>query len=170
MIEKIILKKSAVLDKMPTTEQLEYGEIALNYNAAHPFLSFKDSDGDIMPLNDYSQDIAYLYRHKLDAGVLDAINENTDAIKKKLNISDFNAFKADNTNTINVLDRNVSQNSSEIQEVNGVVQNHTDAIAPSTPALNKRRTKQNSTLSTPMLTKKSTKPILHSPQARALRR
>lgn len=129
MIEKIILKKSAVLNKMPTTEQLEYGEIALNYNAAHPFLSFKDSDGDIMPLNDYSQDIAYLYSHKLDAGVLDAINENTDAIKKKLNISDFNAFKADNTNTINVLDRNVSQNSSEIQEVNGIVQNHTDAIA-----------------------------------------
>lgn len=129
MIEKIILKKSAVLDKMPTPEQLEYGEIALNYNAEHPFLSFKDSDGDVMPLNDYSQDIAYLYSHKLDAGVLDAINENTDAIKKKLNISDFNAFKADNTNTINVLDRNVSQNSSEIQEVNGIVQNHTDAIA-----------------------------------------
>ena len=129
MIEKIILKKSAVLDKMPTTEQLEYGEIALNYNAAHPFLSFKDSDGDIMPLNDYSQDIAYLYSHKLDAGVLDTINQNTDAIKKKLNITDFNAFKEDNTKTINILDRNVSQNSSEIQEVNGIVQNHTDAIA-----------------------------------------
>ena len=129
MIEKIILKKSAVLDKMPTAEQLDYGEIALNYNAEHPFLSFKDSDGDIMPLNDYSQDIAYLYSHKLDAGVLDTINENTDAIKKKLNITDFNAFKADNTKTINVLDRNVSQNSSEIQEVNGIVHNHTDAIA-----------------------------------------
>ena len=57
MIEKIILKKSSVLDKMPTADQLEYGEIALNYNAEHPFLSFKDSDGDIMPLNDYSQDI-----------------------------------------------------------------------------------------------------------------
>lgn len=129
MIEKIILKKSAVLDKMPTAEQLEYGEIALNYNAEHPFLSFKDSDGDIMPLNDYAEDIAYLYSHKLDAGVLDTINENTDAIKKKLNITDFNAFKADNTKTINVLDRNVSQNSSEIQEVNGIVHNHTTAIA-----------------------------------------
>lgn len=100
MIEKIILKKSAVLDKMPAAEQLDYGEIALNYNAAHPFLSFKDSDGDIMPLNDYSQDIAYLYSHKLDAGVLDTINENTDAIKKKLNITDFNAFKEDNTKTV----------------------------------------------------------------------
>lgn len=106
MIEKIILKKSSVLDKMPTTEQLEYGEIALNYNAAHPFLSFKDSDGNITALNDYS-----------------------DAIKKKLNITDFNTFKADNTKTLNALDRNVSQNGSEIQEVNGIVQNHTTAIA-----------------------------------------
>lgn len=122
MIEKIILKKSAVLDKMPSPEQLEYGEIAINYNAKHPFLSFKDSDGDIMPLNDYSQDIAYLFSHKLDAGVLDTINQNTDDIKKKLNITDFNAFKVDNTKTLNALDRNVSQNSSEIQ-------NNTTAIA-----------------------------------------
>lgn len=129
MIEKIILKKSSVLDKMPSAEQLDYGEIALNYNAEHPFLSFKDSDGDVMPLNDYSQDIAYLFSHKMDIGVLDVINENSDNIKKKLNITDFNAFKADNTKTINALDRNVSQNSSEIQEVNGIVQNHTDAIA-----------------------------------------
>ena len=106
MIEKIILKKSAVLDKMPATEQLEYGEIALNYNAEHPFLSIKDSDGNITALNDYS-----------------------DAIKKKLNITDFNTFKADNTKTLNALDRNVSQNGSEIQEVNGIVQNHTTAIA-----------------------------------------
>lgn len=122
MIEKIILKKSSVLDKMPTAEQLDFGELALNYNAAHPFLSFKDSDGDIMPLNDYSQDIAYLYSHKMDIGVLDTINQNTDDIKKKLNISDFNAFKVDNTKIINALDRNVSQNSSEIQ-------NNTTAIA-----------------------------------------
>ena len=129
MIEKIILKKSAVLDKRPTADQLDYGEIALNYNAEHPFLSFKDSDGDIMTLNDYSQDIAYLFSHKMDIGVLDTINKNTDDIKKKLNISDFNTFKADNTKTINALDRNVSQNSSEIQEVNGIVQNHTDAIS-----------------------------------------
>lgn len=48
MIEKIILKKSCVLDKMPTKNQLDFGEIALNYNAEHPFLSFKDSDGDII--------------------------------------------------------------------------------------------------------------------------
>ena len=109
MIEKIILKKSSVLDKMPTAEQLDYGEIALNYNAEHPFISFKDSDGDVMPLNDYSQDIAYLYSHKLDAGVLDTINENSDAIKKKLNITDFNTFKADNTKTINAFATEVAK-------------------------------------------------------------
>lgn len=114
MIEKIILKKSAVLDKMPAAEQLDYGEIALNYNAEHPFLSFKDSDGDIMTLNDYSQDIAYLFSHKLDAGVLDVINENSDNIKKKLNITDFNAFKADNTKTINALRTDITTNSNEI--------------------------------------------------------
>ena len=91
---------------MPAAEQLDFGELAINYNAAHPFLSFKDSDGNITALNDY-----------------------TDAIKKKLNITDFNTFKADNTKTINALDRNVSQNAIEIQNVNNIVQNHTDAIA-----------------------------------------
>lgn len=126
MIEKIILKKSNVLDKMPTAEQLDYGEIALNYNAAHPFLSFKDSDGDIMTLNDYSDDIAYLYSHKLDAGVLDTINENTDAIKKKLNISDFNTFKADNTNEINALRTDIAQNTDAIATINTSIEQKAD--------------------------------------------
>lgn len=66
MIEKIILKKSAVLDKMPTAEQLDFGELAINYNAEHPFLSFKDSDGNITALNDYSEDIDDLWNEKLD--------------------------------------------------------------------------------------------------------
>lgn len=109
MIEKIILKKSCVLDKMPTKDQLDFGELAINYNAEHPFLSFKDSDGDIMALNDYSQDIAYLFAHKLDAGVLDTINENSDNIKKKLNITDFDTFKADNTKTINAFAMEVAK-------------------------------------------------------------
>lgn len=86
MIEKIILKKSAVLDKMPAAEQLDFGELAINYNAAHPFLSFKDSDGNITALNDY-----------------------TDAIKKKLNITDFNTFKEDTTNTFNWFATEVAQ-------------------------------------------------------------
>ena len=84
MIEKIILKKSAVLDKMPAAEQLDFGELAINYNAEHPFLSFKDSDGNITALNDYA-----------------------DAIKKKLNISDFNTFKEYITNGIEAFGMNM---------------------------------------------------------------
>ena len=57
MIEKIILKKSAVLDKMPAAEQLEYGEIALNFNTMNPFISFKDTADGIRQIKDYSSEI-----------------------------------------------------------------------------------------------------------------
>lgn len=163
MIEKIVLKKSVILDKMPAKDQLDFGEIALNYNAEHPFLSFKDSDGNIKALNDYSEDIQELWDNKLDVSYYDeftnGITQNaTDiswlkknsatkqeisdtkndidlAIAERLKITDFDTFKADNTKTINVLDRNVSQNRNEIQQVNGIVQNHTTAITKNTDAI-----------------------------------
>ena len=44
-IERFVkLKRSAELGKTPTAEQLDYGEVALNYNAEEPFLSIKDSN------------------------------------------------------------------------------------------------------------------------------
>lgn len=174
MIEKIVLKKSAVLDKMPTAGQLDFGEIALNYHAEHPFLSFKNSEGDIMPLGDYDEDIQDLWDNKLDVSyyneftsgitqnatdiallkknsatkaelivdkkdlqqeISDTKNDLDAAIAERLKITDFNTFKADNTKTINVLDRNVSQNRNEIQQVNGIVQNHTTAITKNTDAI-----------------------------------
>ena len=105
MIEKIILKKSAVLDKMPTSEQLDYGELSINYNAAHPFLSFKDSDGNITAINDYSEDIQDLWDNKLDVSYYDeftsGITQNATDIAERLKITDFNTFKEDNTKTIN---------------------------------------------------------------------
>ena len=53
---KIQLKRSNVLDggvaKEPTAAQMEYGEIAVNYNAADPVLFIKDSaDGIIRVSN-----------------------------------------------------------------------------------------------------------------------
>lgn len=57
MIEKIILKKSAVENKMPATEQLEYGEIALNFNTMNPFISFRDTADGIRQIRDYSNEI-----------------------------------------------------------------------------------------------------------------
>ena len=49
---KIQLKRSNVLDgglaKEPTPAQMEYGEIAVNYNAADPVLFIKDSSDGII--------------------------------------------------------------------------------------------------------------------------
>ena len=47
MAVKIVLKHSSTEDKRPTPGQLENGEIALNYNEAGPFLTCKDSEGNI---------------------------------------------------------------------------------------------------------------------------
>lgn len=49
---KIQLKRSNVLDggiaKEPTAAQMEYGELAVNYNAADPVLFLKDSANGIV--------------------------------------------------------------------------------------------------------------------------
>lgn len=117
MIEKIILKKSAVENKMPTTEQLEYGEIALNFNTMNPFISFKDTADGIRQIKDYSNEI-----QNINGSLTDAKNEInylrplvTDNHTNLMFLrGDFEDFKADNTKTINTLDRNVSQNGSAI--------------------------------------------------------
>lgn len=44
------LKRSAELGKMPTAEQLDYGQIAINYNAEYPFLTIKDSNDNIQKI------------------------------------------------------------------------------------------------------------------------
>ena len=51
---KIQLKRSSVLDngaaKQPTAEQLEYGELAVNYNATDPTIFIKSSDNAIVQI------------------------------------------------------------------------------------------------------------------------
>ena len=51
---KIQLKRSSVLDngaaKQPTAEQLEYGELAVNYNATDPTIFIKSSDNSIVQI------------------------------------------------------------------------------------------------------------------------
>lgn len=129
MIEKIILKKSAVENKIPTTEQLEYGEIALNFNTMNPFISFKDTADGIRQIKDYSNEI-----QNINGSLTDAKNEInylrplvTDNHTNLMFLrGDFEDFKADNTNTINVLDRNVSQNSSEIATLSTSVDKKVD--------------------------------------------
>lgn len=117
MIEKIILKKSAVLDKMPTTEQLEYGEIALNFNTMNPFISFKDTEDGIRQIKDYSSEI-----QNINGSLTDAQNEinylRPLVTETHTNLmflrSDFEDFKTDNTNEINALRTDIDKNTQEI--------------------------------------------------------
>lgn len=48
---QIQLKKSAVSQKQPFASDLAVGELALNYNAAGPFLTCKDTAGNVRKLN-----------------------------------------------------------------------------------------------------------------------
>ena len=52
---KIQLKRSNVLDtgkaKEPTAAQMEYGELAVNYNTADPTIFIKDSSNGIVRIN-----------------------------------------------------------------------------------------------------------------------
>ncbi len=51
---KIQLKRSNVLDggvaKQPTSEQMAFGELAVNYSSADPAIFLKDSAGDIVQI------------------------------------------------------------------------------------------------------------------------
>ena len=50
MTVKIIHKNSRVEFKNATADQLEYGELALNYNESGPYLQCKGSDEEIVQL------------------------------------------------------------------------------------------------------------------------
>lgn len=45
---KLLNKKSNVLGKIPTQEQLDYGELAINYNSENPKIYIKDSSNNIV--------------------------------------------------------------------------------------------------------------------------
>ena len=47
MSQKILNKRSSVFNKTPLPSQMEYGEIAINFNHENPFLSILDSKGEI---------------------------------------------------------------------------------------------------------------------------
>ena len=56
---KIQLKRSNVLDggvaKAPTAEQMEYGELAVNYSTTDPAVFIKDSANNIVRVSDLGE-------------------------------------------------------------------------------------------------------------------
>lgn len=53
-IEHLVHKKSATQGKEPAPTAITYGEIAVNYNAANPFLSIKNTNDEIVRIQDSS--------------------------------------------------------------------------------------------------------------------
>lgn len=58
MANKIILKKSSIAARVPTTDDLAYGELALNYTDGK--LYYKKSDNSIQAINNSPDDIYIL--------------------------------------------------------------------------------------------------------------
>jgi hypothetical protein len=96
---KIQLKRSNVLEggkaKAPTAPQMEYGEIAVNYNTTDPTLFLKDSANGIVRINGNLALIEAL-QEELDAVEADIISINAGISTIEGDISTIN-------NTIDVL-------------------------------------------------------------------
>lgn len=87
--KKVLHINSNVQGKQPTSDMLEYGEIALNYNGNGGFISFKDSEQQISRISDdkvmssmmeYKEVVPY----KADVNVTD-LDSNKSEIKVTLN-------------------------------------------------------------------------------------
>ena len=75
-IGAVLHKKSAVSGKTPTAAQLEYGEIAVNYNADTPFVSFKNSEDSIVKIVPADNVTALTVDNANQQIILDKVNAN----------------------------------------------------------------------------------------------
>ena len=63
-VKKIIHKHSSVVDKLPRTDELDYGEIAINYASGKEFISLKNADNQIVKITPSSEP---LFRYDNDS-------------------------------------------------------------------------------------------------------
>ena len=98
---KLQIKRSNVLvdsaAKAPVDTQMEYGELAVNYNAADPVLFIKDSDNNVIRLTNREQippGLPDITDPNYQAGTLDdrymSVNERDDFVPK----NDWSGFPA----------------------------------------------------------------------------
>ena len=107
---KIQLKRSNVLEggkaKAPTAAQMEYGELAVNYNTADPAIFLKDSANAIIRIADYGDEIAAIEVNidQIEADIVQ-INSDIDSLETRADTleADVVTIKAD----INSLDGRV---------------------------------------------------------------
>lgn len=110
MVKVLHIKSNVVTDnkpKLPTKEQIEYGEIAVNYAADHETISLKNSEDEIKT---FSSD-EYYTKQKLgaaftDSTVTDVLNNE---LKTKLNVADFNSYSGSVSNNEQVIAGGLSE-------------------------------------------------------------
>lgn len=109
---KVILKHSSIEDKIPTAEQLEVGELALNNFKDKEFLSFKNTDGEIVKISPSGNKEVIENLQNQISGVTSALTNYE--------------LSSAHTNDIQNVNRQIREMHSSINRVQGVVQTYTD--------------------------------------------
>ena len=68
-VKKIIHKHSSVVDKLPRTDELDYGEIAINYASGKEFISLKNADNQIVKITPSSEQL-FRYDNDFKNGIV----------------------------------------------------------------------------------------------------
>mgnify|MGYP000275629076 CR=1 FL=1 len=68
-VKKIIHKHSSVVDKLPRTDELDYGEIAINYASGKEFISLKNADNQIVKITPQSEPL-FRYDNDFKNGIV----------------------------------------------------------------------------------------------------
>lgn len=92
MPNKVLLKKSSVASKVPTTSDLDYGEVAINYQDGK--LYFKDASNNVKSFVSSASDLLALIKtvdgisSGLDADLLDGYLASTTGIASTVAVRD----------------------------------------------------------------------------------
>ena len=128
---KIQLKRSNVLEsgraKAPTSSQMEYGEIAVNYNSVDPTIFIKDSSNLIVAITDNSAEIARLDAeiNRLDGEIIHLDGEvntiNNSIITINSEIVDIKADVSNIDSTLITVNNEIDRIDSEVDAIQDIL-------------------------------------------------
>lgn len=92
-VKKIIHKHSSVIDKLPRTDELDYGEIAINYASGKEFISLKNADNQIIKITPSSEQL-FRYDNNTKNGIVPTSQGNGCQAKGEWSFAEGFATKA----------------------------------------------------------------------------
>ena len=137
MAYRLLHKKSSLSGKTPTETQLEYGEIAINYNANSPKIHFKDSENNIVSFIDEKN-----IKIQINEGVNEAVSTLNGEISQITNsISTLNGEISQTKNSISTLNGEISQTKNSISTLNGEISQTKNDVSTLNEVTNKNADK-----------------------------